>query len=81
MARDGSSPGALTEGPFSDLEDPASSDHPRIPASAQHLALRGGVRPGHDPRSSLYDTDAQIFSDAGVPVVLFMENYDIDRSG
>ena len=29
----------------------------------------------------LYNTDGQIFSDAGVPVVLFMENYDINRKG
>ena len=34
-----------------------------------------------DPRSTLYNTDGQIFSDAGVPVVLFMENYDINRTG
>ena len=53
----------------------------RVPAIAQHLALRGEVRPEYDPRSSLYNTDGQIFSDAGVPVVLFMENYDINRSG
>ena len=32
-------------------------------------------------RSPLYNTDGQIFSDAGVPVVLFMENYDINRQG
>jgi hypothetical protein len=32
-------------------------------------------------RSSLFNTDGQIFSDAGVPVVLFMENYDINRVG
>ena len=34
-----------------------------------------------DPRSSLYNTDGQIFSDVGIPVVLFMENYDINRVG
>jgi hypothetical protein len=34
-----------------------------------------------DPRSTLFNTDGQIFSDCGVPVVLFMENYDIKRSG
>jgi len=37
-------------------------------------------RPEH-PKSTLYNTDGQIFSDAGVPVVLFMENYDIGRVG
>jgi hypothetical protein len=41
----------------------------------------GEVRPHDDPRSTLYNTDGQIFSDAGIPVVLFMEDYDIDRSG
>jgi len=30
---------------------------------------------------ALYNTDGQIFSDVGVPVVLFMENYDISRTG
>jgi hypothetical protein len=52
-----------------------------IPKAAPHLALDGQVRPVTDPRSTLYNTDGQIFSDAGVPVVLFMENYDINRSG
>lgn len=28
-----------------------------------------------------YNTDGQVFSDLGVPVVLFMENYDISRTG
>jgi Zn-dependent M28 family amino/carboxypeptidase len=52
-----------------------------LPATARHLALRGQVRPDYDPRSTLYNSDGQIFSDAGVPVVLFMENYDINRTG
>jgi len=51
------------------------------PAMAEHLALHGEVRPEWDPRSSLYNTDGQIFSDLGIPVVLFMENYDLSRSG
>ena len=29
----------------------------------------------------MYNTDGQIFSDCGIPVVLFMENYDINRTG
>jgi hypothetical protein len=29
----------------------------------------------------LYNTDGQIFSDIGVPVILFMENYDLSRAG
>jgi hypothetical protein len=52
-----------------------------IPATALHPQLHGEVRPSLDPRSSLYNTDGQIFSDAGIPVVLFMENYDINRVG
>jgi hypothetical protein len=52
-----------------------------VPEIAAHLALNGQVRPVSDPHSTLYNTDGQIFSDAGVPVVLFMENYDINRSG
>ncbi len=52
-----------------------------IPDIAAHLTLDGQVRPVSDPRSTLYNTDGQVFSDAGVPVVLFMENYDINRTG
>jgi hypothetical protein len=57
------------------------ADGKRIPGLFPHLALQGQVRPYYDPRSTLYNTDGQIFSDAGVPVVLFMEDYDINRSG
>jgi len=52
-----------------------------IPALARHLAPLGEVRPAYDPKSTLFNTDGQVFSDAGVPVVLFMENYDIERQG
>jgi hypothetical protein len=52
-----------------------------IPETARHPLLRAEVRTADDPRSSLYNTDGQIFSDIGVPVVLFMEDYDIDRTG
>ncbi|MHB1423458.1 MAG: M28 family metallopeptidase [Gemmataceae bacterium] len=58
-----------------------SPDGSHVPATAAHLPLRGEVRLHFNPRSTLYNTDGQIFSDAGVPVVLFMENYDIDRTG
>jgi hypothetical protein len=58
-----------------------SADGSKIPAMAAHPHLHGEVRPPYDPRSTLYNTDGQIFSDAGIPVVLFMENYDINRSG
>jgi hypothetical protein len=53
--------------------------HPPPPFA--HLALAGEVRVEWEPRSALYNTDGQIFSDAGIPVVLFMENYDITRTG
>src|SRR5262249_48396015 len=52
-----------------------------LPEIAAHPQLSGEVRPPYDPRSTLYNTDGQIFSDAGIPVVLFMENYDINRTG
>jgi hypothetical protein len=52
-----------------------------VPETAPHLPLSGEVRPPYDPRSALFNTDGQIFSDAGIPAVLFMENYDINRQG
>jgi hypothetical protein len=58
-----------------------SPDGSHVPDVAAHLPLRGEVRLPVNPRSTLYNTDGQIFSDAGVPVVLFMENYDINRTG
>ncbi len=58
-----------------------SPDGSQVPATAAHLPLIGEVRLPQNPRSTLYNTDGQIFSDAGVPVVLFMENYDINRTG
>lgn len=58
-----------------------SSDGRTIPDVALHPQLHGEVRPAYDPRSTLFNTDGQVFSDAGVPVVLFMENYDINRKG
>jgi Zn-dependent M28 family amino/carboxypeptidase len=53
----------------------------KIPDIARHISLKGEVRTQYNPHSSLFNTDCQIFSDTGVPVVLFMENYDINRSG
>jgi hypothetical protein len=58
-----------------------SADGKTVPAPALHPQLDGQVRLPYDPRSTLYNTDGQVFSDAGVPVVLFMENYDINRVG
>ncbi len=53
----------------------------KIPDIAKHLPLEGEVRTHYNPHSSIFNTDGQIFSDIGIPVVLFMENYDINRSG
>jgi hypothetical protein len=58
-----------------------SKDGIAIPDIARHPRLRGEVRLPGDMRSSLFNTDRQILSDAGIPVVLFMENYDINRVG
>jgi hypothetical protein len=58
-----------------------SKDGHTMPPLARFLPLTGEVRPHYDPRSTLFNTDGQAFSDVGVPVVLFMENYDIDRVG
>jgi hypothetical protein len=52
-----------------------------IPEIAPFLQLTGQVRMPVDPHSTVFNTDAQVFSDAGVPCVLFMENYDINRVG
>jgi hypothetical protein len=57
------------------------SEGDAVPGIARHPVLSGEVRLTDEPRSTLYNTDGQIFSDAGVPVVLFMENYDINRTG
>lgn len=53
----------------------------KIPGPAKFLPVKGEVRTQYNPHSSIFNTDGQIFSDIGVPVVLFMENYDINRSG
>jgi len=58
-----------------------SSDGLTIPELARYPRLHGEVRLPRDMRSSLYNTDGQIFSDVGIPVVLFMEDYDISRVG
>jgi hypothetical protein len=63
-------------GPSQRIADPR-----QVPPPARSARLRGEIRTEWDPRSTLYNTDGQIFSDAGVPVVLFMENYDINRTG
>lgn len=58
--------------------DPKGNEVPEV---APFLAVHAEVRTPLDPRSTLFNTDGQIFSDAAVPCVLFMENYDINRSG
>jgi len=57
------------------------TDTEALPAPAAFLPMEGEVRTHFDPHSSLFNTDCQIFSDIWAPVVLFMENYDISRSG
>ncbi len=52
-----------------------------IPEKAKYLPLFGEIRTQFDPHSSIYNTDGQIFSDIGAPIVLFMENYDLHRTG
>jgi hypothetical protein len=58
-----------------------SKDGVTIPDIARHPQLRGEIRLPGDMRGSLFNTDGQILSDTGIPVVLFMENYDINRVG
>jgi hypothetical protein len=58
-----------------------SKDPEHPPEIALYPQLDGQVRTFDDPASSLYNTDVQIFADIGVPAVLFMENYDINRTG
>jgi Peptidase family M28 len=58
-----------------------TADGITVPAITRHPMLHGEVRTIDDPQSSLYNTDGQIFSDVGVPVILCMENYDINRAG
>ncbi len=60
-------------------DDHTGSSPPPPPFA--HLAVHGEVRVEWEPRSALFNTDGQIFSDVGIPVVLFMENYDITRTG
>ena len=57
------------------------AENQEIPDPAKHLAIEGEVRTQFNPQSSIFNTDGQIFSDVGLPVVLFMENYDINRTG
>jgi hypothetical protein len=57
------------------------NDLKSIPVIAKHAILSGEVRTQFNPHSSIYNTDGQIFSDIGAPVVLFMENYDLHRTG
>jgi hypothetical protein len=58
-----------------------SADGVTMPGIALHPQLRGEIRLPRNMSSSLFNTDGQIFSDAGIPAVLFMENYDINRVG
>jgi hypothetical protein len=58
-----------------------TKDGTTIPPKALHLRPDGEIRTWEDPHSTIYNTDGIIFSDTGIPVILFMENYDISRKG
>ena len=57
------------------------TDIQQIPETARYLPLDGEVRTRYNPHSSIFNTDGQFFSDVGVPVVLFMENYISAEAG
>jgi hypothetical protein len=56
-------------------------DGETIPQKALHTVPDAEIRTWEDPYSTLFNTDGIIFSDTGIPVILFMENYDISREG
>jgi hypothetical protein len=51
-----------------------TKDGMTIPPKALHLRPDAEIRTWEDPHSTLYNTDGIIFSDTGIPVILFMEN-------
>ncbi len=53
----------------------------QVPALAPHPTLVGELRPHWHGSSTVFNTDAQCWSDLGLPIVLLMEHYDIDRRG
>ena len=69
-------PGRRAAGPGRRSRDPG-----RVPPVAPHRALFAEVRSDGDPHSTFYNTDGQELSDAGIPAVLLMEDYDINRTG
>ncbi len=54
---------------------------PGRPPQTLFPQFRGEIRLPWDLQSTLFNTDGQIFSDVGIPTVLMMENYDINRVG
>lgn len=68
---------------FDRIAIPAGTPRREIPfpPTTAHPKMDGELRPVGHPKSSLFNTDGQIFSDAELPIVLLMENYDIDREG
>jgi hypothetical protein len=50
-------------------------------SDAKFIQLQCEVWLIKNPHNSIFNTDGLIFSDFGIPVALFMENYDINRSG
>ena len=81
VERSGAGRGTSARPPRLRLRGRSGSHGATTAPDGRRTRLRGEVRLPIDPRSTLYNTDGQIFSDAGVPVVLFMENYDINRKG
>lgn len=65
----------------SELPRAKRSKGDETPAAGPFIKLDGQIRLHNSRRSSLYNTDGQVFSDAGLPAVLIMENYDINRKG
>ena len=53
----------------------------RVPTIAPHPTLVGELRPHWHWSSTVFNTDAQCWSDLGLPIALVMEHYDIDRQG
>lgn len=73
-------PGRKTVAATTSFAIPVTGEPP-VPPTPNLLHMIGEIRPEWDSKSALYNTDGQIFSDYGFPVVLFMENYDIKRTG
>ena len=67
--------------PARDAPKGPRGDGSAIAPTAPYPEMIGEVRPHEDARSTLDNSDGQVLSDAGIPVDLFMEDDDMDRSG